>query len=222
MKRLLLLLPLTLSAQVPLSLDTWFNDPLLHGSTVRVSYDNEAFRTVAAGQFRATSPDGSWITYCTDLGNVLSSGLFKAIPLPLATDPLTQNPDWVVGGIGRATQAVAFFGGQVSTPQEASALQLIVWELLYDTSPSFAAGSLRAQDGGILGTVSLATTWLNDPGWPQEPLEGATWWMPANYLGEYREAQGLIGHVPEAGTWGAVGVGLVAMGWVVVKRGGGK
>lgn len=220
MKRLLLLLtPLAAMAQVPISIDTWYNDLLLHGSTVSVSYNNEAFRTASAGQFRATSPSGSWLTYCTDLNNILSAGLFSPIPIALATNPSQQNPDWVSGGIQKATQAVAYFGPAVSTPKEASALQLIVWELLYDSAPSFAGGSLRAQDGGILGTTALATTWINDPGWPQEPLSGAMWWMPANYLGEYREAQGLIGHVPEVGTWGAVGMGAVAFGLVAWKRG---
>jgi hypothetical protein len=218
MKRLLLLIPLSLSAQVPLSLDTWYNDPLLHGSTVGVSYNNEAFRTVAAGQFRATSPTDSWVTYCTDLHNVLSSGLFTPIPLPLATNPLTQNPDWVAGGIVRATQAVAYFGGQVSTPKEAAALQLMVWELLYDATLGLASGSFRAQDGAIAGTTSLTGLWLASSQWEQVNVSAALWYMPANYLGEYRPAQGLIGDVPEAGTWGAIGVGLVAVGWVAVKR----
>jgi hypothetical protein len=217
-KALALLLPFALSAQTPLALTTWHSDGSLFGGSVRVSYANEAFRTVQAGQIRATSPGESWITYCTDLNNVLAAGLFSPIPLPLANDPAHQNPDWVPGGIVRATQAVVFYGGQINTAREAVALQAMVWELLYDTSPDLASGSFRAQDGAVSGATSLTSLWLQQSEWTQVDTSAAQWFQPVNYLGEYREAQGLIGHVPEPGTWGAIGVGLVAVGWVAVKR----
>jgi len=211
MKSLFILFPFTLSAQTPLTLTTWHGDGSLFGGSVRVSYASEPFRSVQAGQIRATGPGESWITYCTDLQNPLAAGLFSPIPLPLATDPATQNPDWVPGGIVRATQAVAYYGADVDSAVKAVALQTVVWELLYDTDSSLATGSFRAQDGGILGTQFLANLWLQDPAWGQIDTTPANWFMPVDAQGDYRNAQGLIGHVPEPGTWGAIGVALAGV-----------
>jgi len=195
-------------------LDVWFHDPTLFGSTLRVSYNQEAFQTVAAGQFRATSPTASWLTYCTDLKNPLSAGLFTAIPIEIATNPFHQNPDWVVGGIQRATAAVAFFGPTVSNAAEASALQGLVWESLYDTDLNPAAGAFRIQ-----GDTSLISSWLTNPTWEQTSIVGAPWWQPVNYLLEYRPAQGLIGEpIPEASTWSAIAFGALVIAWAVWRR----
>jgi len=140
--------------------------------------------------------------------------------LPLATDPSTQNPDWVVGGIVRATQAVAYYGGQINTAREAVALQAMVWELLYDTSADLASGSFRAQDGAVSGATSLTSLWLQQSEWTQVDTSAAQWFQPVNYLGEYRPAQGLIGHVPEPSTWAAGAALLAVVGLIAVKRGG--
>jgi len=219
-KALALLFPLTLAAQTPLGLTTWHNDGSLFGGSVRVSYASEPFRTVQAGQIRATGAGESRLTYCTDLNNTMASGLFTPIPLSLATDPTHQNPDWVPGGILRATQAVAHYGAGVDSAAKAVALQTVVWELLYDTDWSLATGSFRAQDGGVLGTQFLANLWLQDPAWGQVDASTANWFMPVDAQGDYRNAQGLIGHVPEPGTWGAIGVALAGVALVAVKRGG--
>jgi hypothetical protein len=209
-------LTLHLNAQTHFNIETWLDSSQLFGGSVSVTYGSTQ-RTVLAGQIRALSSVTSWVGYCTDMNNVLQAGHFNPVPLDLAVNPFHQNPDWVPGGVQRASTAVALFSALVDSPAEAVGLQLAVWELLYDPSPSLVSGILRAQEV-TPGSLFVASSIISD----QRVLSpsassGAVWWMPTTANGQYRVAQGLISDIPETSTI-CSGLALIAVTFLAFSR----
>jgi len=187
-----------------LTVDSWLNVSSLFGGTARVSIDGSDFSSVNAGQLRATPTSGSsWLTYCTDIGAHLSSGQFTPIPILVAQGmPSWQTPDWAPGGLERAVRVYFTLHDQVHNNADAVALQVLVWESLYDESPSLSSGRFRASTHGMTeGAYGQVTSWIHSPAELAAVGDAAIWWGPSTVAGDYRLAQGLIGDVavvPEA------------------------
>jgi len=202
-----------------ISVDTWLNDPTLHGGQTTVSLDNGGWRGVYAGEFEANfigaaydSYPQSWKTYCTDLNNWLGSGYFQPKDW---TDALAaqHSPTWT-GSPLDAQGVYLKYRDTISTGAEAVGLQLAVWNLLYDTDLSVSGGSFRAKDGTV-GSIDWANTYLADFNRSTEP---GTWWEPTWQDGSVRKAQGLLGNtvsVPDGGgTLASMLIGLgTLIGW---------
>lgn len=198
-----------------LTINSWFDVPSLYGGQANITLDGTS-RIVNAGQLRATvgGTGEQWVSYCTDLGATLASGPFTQMSLSVAQGlPAWQTPDWAPGGIERAASIYYTFRDEVHSPREAVALQALVWDALYDETPSLTSGRFRLSASGTTpGAFGRATSWLNED--DRILLTGReSWWGPSTSGGDYRPGQGLIGEtsiqiIPEPSTYAMLVVAM--------------
>lgn len=193
-------------AQVHLSLSTWLDNPNLYGGSATLSLDGIT-RNVLAGQIQATSSTGSFVSYCTDLGNVLAAGWFTPVDISIAPGSGSTNPQWTPGGIQRSTWAARTFGPLVASNDDAIGLQLAIWECLYDSQLSGNSGRLQFVHPKAQQIIAAV---------PSNPDVPGVWYMPSGSTGVYRIAQGLV-DVPEPSTW-AAGIAVMALAARRIKR----
>jgi len=191
------------AATFNIQVDTWLNDSTLQGGQASIRYDGrDAWRTVNAGEFEAnfvglpySGYSQSWVTYCTDVGNWLADGYFEPLTW-VSAEQAPHNPNWV-GDPLRAQGLYLAYQDRVRTSAQAVGLQLAIWNSLYDVDNTVSSGMFRARDI-TPGGVSWANCYLSND---VVSVASGTWWEPVTLRGDYRPAQGLMGHpVPEAGT----------------------
>jgi hypothetical protein len=117
-----------------------------------------------AGQIKwdwtAPIPDGfqgSIVTYCVDIVNELTSP--QQVTVGTTNDPLLVTP--ATDGGAKAAWLLNSFGSMVSSGLEAAALQVAIWEALYDndhnvTSGSFAIVTTDAAYTGAATALAIA------------------------------------------------------------------
>ncbi|MCP5520982.1 MAG: VPDSG-CTERM sorting domain-containing protein [Verrucomicrobiales bacterium] len=131
-------------------------------ATVNISYNSGAsYANSLAGAIKmdvnqsggggiyAGDPEIFW-TYCLDVAPSLYLGTtyhFEAKPFPDPKDP-PPAPGWVVGGIYRAaylfnTEHDLWDAVPPADKKHAAALQLAIWECLYDTELNLTAGTFQ-------------------------------------------------------------------------------
>lgn len=206
-----------------LTINSWFDVPTLYGGQASITLDGTS-RTVNAGQLRATveGTGEQWISYCTDLGATLASGPFTQMSLSAAQGlPAWQTPDWAPGGIERAAQMYFTFRDEVDSPREAVALQSLIWEALYDETPSFTSGRFQLEaPGTTAGAFGRANSWLTED--DLTALTGnESWWGPSTLTGDYRVGQGLLGGVqtiPEPSTYTLFAVAVPLLIFTLWRR----
>ena len=196
-----------------LTVDTWLNDSFLYGGNATISLNEGLnWKNVNAGQFKAVfngpvydSYPNSWITYCTDVDLTLKGGFFE----PVLWENIA-NVSWAESDTQLVSSLYLTFKNTITSNQEAVALQLAIWDAIYDGGDGFSTGKFQSTSA-TGDALTLATQYLNSS--LVEPQEG-TWWKPVTSSGEYRRNQGLIGNaVPEPGsTLVASLIGLVGLG----------
>jgi hypothetical protein len=155
--------------------------------TFNITWDNVTENALAGGiAFHRTSGSTSmpadFVTVCTDIGATLYLGATYGYSAPQGFDGQTGiRPTWGAGNedslanpanAAAAIQAAAdiFYehqsvltGGTIS---QKAALQLAVWEALYDTivgGTTYSLGGGRFQiNSGDAAAISLAATWLSE------------------------------------------------------------
>jgi hypothetical protein len=196
---------------------TFLDQACLNGAEVFVDYNGTA-KHVYAGQvctrFGESDP---FVAFCTDLLNPLQGGWFECIdPMPAVNEQ--TNPRWASGGGERAAMLYNGFAGSLgglpgcdqigagtaAGDIAAAALQVAIWEALYDETPGLNNGLFQMLPNGsalqdaILCQAAIYLTLLS----PVDPEQGlmmpladpvAVWWKPLNEDGSLRQAQGLIG-----------------------------
>ena len=163
-----------------------------------------------AGQFTGTLDSNSFVTYCTDLSQELSFG----VPMTYSVvDGVTAWGATKSADLDRALSAFAA-AGYPSNAATSAAAQAIVWEILFETGPSydFNAGSFQA-------TSPYAPTQsaLNSINWPGLPFEPITLHADQLYSREHQDLL-VITQVPEPSTYALMFAGLAGIGFVARRR----
>jgi hypothetical protein len=145
-------------------------------STFSVSIDNKAAVNALVGSIKLTevgdnpAMPNTYYTVCTDIEGVLFLGRNYGFTQPTVFSGQTGiKPTWgaTSSDAAAAIQNAAhlFFTHQSvlasGSQSEKAALQLAVWEALYDTGGTIGLGSGRFQaTGADAAALGLATTWL--------------------------------------------------------------
>jgi hypothetical protein len=124
------------------------------------------------------SMPSSYVTVCTDIEGTLYLGQYYEYVTPVTpfSGQAGINPNWGTGinGDGSAAKAIQnaahlFYtynqltsAGIGGTVEQMAALQLAVWEVLYNTTASGSVTGTRfTVSGGDAGAIALASSWLS-------------------------------------------------------------
>lgn len=185
------------NAAYNLTVNTWFNIPSLYGGSAVISTTGGSnWRNVNAGQFEVVfvgpAPTGyqpTFLSFCTDVDNWLSSGLFEPTLWAVAgTAP--HNPAWSPNGTALASSIYRSWKDVVASDAMAVGVQLAIWDALQDNGDGPNAGLFRSQ-------TDFNTYLLGPNNGPLLPAQIGTWWEPVNKHLNYRVGQGLIGELPD-------------------------
>jgi len=189
------------------------------------------------GQFIMTTSAQGWqsplYTYCTDVGVDLAS-TYNYTPMSLSSAASVGgvNPSWISGGIQSAAALWYAYGATAAADASGvkeAALQLAIWEALYNNNATYTSSSffnssnggfyITSFDAGKIGIAAIdAANWLDSLGsLPAAPP--VTWLAPVNADGSIGGSQGLLysgappSQVPEASsTLMLLGAALTTLG----------
>jgi hypothetical protein len=180
----------------------------LPGSANDMSYGG------GAGEFKGTLNGQSFKTYCLDL---YEEFYFNTTYTDYHLVALDHDTAFDMGRL------ITKHRGEVDTAQEAAAFQVALWEILYETAPTYSltSGAFRetASNDGIR---LLAQNWLNDLGTVSNVNV-----FKLESIGYYDNRQHWVaGHqdflvttpVPEPSTNALMAAGLLGIGYVVRRR----
>jgi hypothetical protein len=180
----------------------------LPGSVNDVTYGG------GAGEFVGTLNGSAFKTYCLDLHESFQFGVTYTDYHIAALDP-TKALD-----MGKL---ITSYRAGVDTVKEAAAFQVALWEILYETAPTYSltSGAFRetASDNGIR---LMAQNWLSNLGTVSNVNV-----FKLESLGYYNNRQQWVaGHqdflvttpVPEPSTYALMAAGLLSIGFVVRRR----
>lgn len=132
------------------------------GSSVGVEFFGN-HRNVFAGKlrFKDATTNATFLTVCADLANTISGGQAYSV------DP--SNTNSAAAGISAAGNIVSAHFASANSNDDATALQLAVWEAIYDyngsTAPAFAGGNFgAAASAGILAKAAQYYASVATPG----------------------------------------------------------
>ena len=145
----------------------------------------------------AGTPSGynnTFYAYCVSLENALQSPMDVTLR---STNDLTRNGNSPNTG-PKAAWLFNTYANQVSSNTAASALQIAIWETLYDSSNDLAAGyfQLVTNDSALTNQVNSYLTALNT----NFTTTTATWFQPTNPANaQDMLGAGAVSNVPEPG-----------------------
>lgn len=222
MKKLITLTVLT-SLLTLKSFATYLHIDNYLGSQVSISFAGKNYTTVSSGRFTIEKDfNETYKSFCTDPYVRSYSGEYKSFTdLDLAKNIHNSVPaliDWN-GQLVNAFKLYKTYNNQVDDKKEYSALQLAIWEVLYDTDFNLSTGNFRAKDYLVNGISNLAQDYLNGPLTDLTINDRVEWWQPLTSDGNYRLAQGLITikSVPENGNLLGI-AGLTIIGLFYARR----
>lgn len=172
-----------------------------YGQNVNVTYGSTT-STFFAGQINmsftggAGTPAGyaqTFNAYCANIQNSLQSPMDVALR---STDDLTRNSISPNSG-KKAAWLFNNYGGTIDSNTKGAALQIAIWEALYDSSSNLSDGyfKLNTSDAALTSQVNTYLTGLQN----NYSATTATWFQPTNPS----NSQDLIGQassiVPEPG-----------------------
>lgn len=180
---------------------------LNYGQSISISYGSTNLNCFA-GQINmsftgsAGTPTGYATTfnaYCVELENNLQSPMEVALR---STNDLTRNGNSPNSGL-KAAWLYNTYGSSINSNTKGAALQIAIWEALYDSSADLAGGyfKLLTNDSGLTTQVNTYLTGLQN----NYSATTATWFQAINpassqdLLGPAGPGSGGSGAVPEPG-----------------------
>lgn len=184
------------------------------GVKVNATFGSTTRSGVFAGEFYAKFHDPTqgqpFYAFCTDLLDNLAGSNYKYVPLEFPAGVNTKpNPDWVSGGIQKAAWIYNHFlntsSGGVALNRQGAAVQLAIWNALYDTDSTVNSGVFKATvvSAADSNAITLADSYLTAASQVTSFPYTSTWWEPIDeYSSKISQPtdrkQGLIGPpVPE-------------------------
>lgn len=175
---------------------------LQFGANVKLKYGS-ADLNAWAGEQRVSIDGGTQFdAYCVDLDN------HNTVP---STYTVTPTPTTALSNGGKAAWLYNFYGAGINSNTKGAALQIAIWDVVYDGGNGFATGSIK-DNGTSSGILTQANTYLASIG----SNTGVASWLKATHVN--RKYQSLIGPdeynptppVPEPFTLGFGAMALVA------------
>jgi hypothetical protein len=177
--------------------------------------------TYAGGDAHSLPSANPFNTFCFDIGQtLLTSGSWQATTLP--TGPNGNTIPYVNGGLQRAAIIYNAYAGGVDiyTPQgqlNGGALQLAIWNDLYDGDNSVSKGVFSVNGGNSAGLVSLADSILQSGANVANPNLAVTCWEATDNQ-DLISLQAENGFVPEPGTYAAAAFACAYLGLQGIRR----
>ena len=142
------------------------------GDTIHYRMDGSYWKNSFGGQLFITYQNTDYTTYCVELTQPLGTGQVTEVP---AEDVLNNS--------GAIHMLYEMYNDQVSSNVEAAALQVAIWELLYEDGTDFdaASGDFRAWtvDYDIITTANSLLALVPDPSCLQPLQAGRDYLRPA-------------------------------------------
>jgi hypothetical protein len=166
----------------------------------------EANRQVSAGslKFDTAGPAGSFASYCVELGQ-FTSDVFKTYTLA-SFSPAVGN------GLAHLYQVA---GGSPGNKPDSAAFQAAVWEIVFETSGSYALGSGTFQGSFASNPITTqANTWLT----AVNNFQGTTLYSAQQYVNRGQQDYLVITSVPEPESYALLLAGLGLIGTIARRR----
>ncbi|MBC7781591.1 MAG: hypothetical protein H7125_15975 [Proteobacteria bacterium] len=162
----------SIAASAPASAALTQNNYVNGFSDFTLNRPGQSGQSVQAGGFSGVFNGAAFISYCLELAQTFSFGTTynSYASVPVASAPNTSP----MGGAKASDLSRlmgSYFAGSFASTLTTTAMQLAIWEIVYETGPAYTvdAGGFEVT-GGDAGSRALANTYLANLGSISAPL----------------------------------------------------
>lgn len=219
-------------ASATIVIKSWSVGPALVGR-VNVASKNLHTGDIYVGDFHLKGKDSATgavfdqTTNCVDLEHYIANGSYELLSASVRVTDVTrlrQLTAFVTNGRQQVTSSASAAAAKV----KAAALQLGIWELLYETGSAFdvKAGNFSSTGSQLAGSQTLANTWLSKTTSREwRPLAGQKLDYLYNaglqsqmFVAPLGQGEQGVGGVPEPTSWAMLIGGFLSIGAAARRR----